>query len=55
MENYALKERTRNELNLLDRIKVIRRIEINAQKTRNEVAGELMKKDNVIDLVSLNF
>lgn len=52
VENYALKERTRNEISFLERVKTIRRIEINAQKIRNEVTGDLMKKDNVVDLVS---
>lgn len=53
VENYALKERTRNELNFLERVKTLRRIEINAQKVRNEVTADLMKNSNVIDLVNM--
>ena len=52
VENYALKERTRNEINFLERVKTIRRIEISAQRARNEIAGDLMKNSNVTDLVS---
>jgi hypothetical protein len=55
VENYALKERTRNEISFLERVKTIRRIEISAQKVRNEVAGDLMKNSNVTDLVNNSF
>ena len=52
MENYALKERSREELNFLERIQTIRRIEMSAQKTRNELCYDLMKKDNIQEFVT---
>lgn len=52
VENYALKERTQDELRLLERVKMNRRIEIHAQKTRAELTAEIMKRDNIHELVS---
>ena len=52
MENYALKDRKKEELDLLERVKMLRRIELSAQKTRNQLIAEQMRKDNVGQLVS---
>ena len=52
VENYALKERSREELNFLERIQTMRRIEMSAQKTRNELCYDLMKKDNIQEFVT---
>ena len=51
VENYGLKERTREETLMLERVQMIRKIEIDAQKVRNELCYDLMKKDNITDLV----
>jgi hypothetical protein len=52
VENYALKDRKKEELDLLERVKMLRRIELSAQKTRNQLIAEQMRKDNVGQLVS---
>ncbi len=54
VENYALKDRKKDELDLLERVKMVRRIELSAQKTRNQLIGEQMRRDNVGQLVSNN-
>lgn len=51
VENYALKERSREEMLRLERVQMIRKIEIDAQKVRNELCYDLMKKDNITELV----
>ena len=51
VENYAIKERERDELEFLDKCKMIRRIEMFAQKTRSELTLEIMKKENIGELV----
>ncbi len=53
VENYPLKDRSREEENLLERVQMMRKIEINAQKTSNELSYELMKKDNINEFVSI--
>lgn len=53
MENYPLKEKSKEEQNLLDRIKLIRNIELKIQKTRNELTADLMRRENVNELVEL--
>ena len=52
VENYAIKERTAQEIKTLGRIKALRKIELFFQKTSRELSGELMKKENVHELVS---
>lgn len=54
VENYALKDRKKDELDLLERVKMLRRIELSAQKTRNQLIAEQMRRDNVGQLVSKN-
>jgi len=53
VENYPLRERSREEESLLERVQMIRKIEVNAQKTSNELSYDLMKKDNVNEFVSI--
>ena len=52
MENYAIKERSQEELKYLERIKALRKIELFSQKTSRELTTELMRKENVHELVS---
>ncbi|CAF0746511.1 unnamed protein product [Brachionus calyciflorus] len=54
VENYSLKERTQEELKSLERVKMIRRIELMAQKTRSELTVDLMKRDNITELAELD-
>lgn len=51
VENYALKERSREETGNLERCKMLRRIELASQKARAELTSEIMKRDNINDLV----
>ncbi len=54
VENYPLKERPREKLEYLERVKLLRKIELNAQKTRHELTHELMKKDNISEIAQLD-
>lgn len=54
VENYSIKERDRDELEYLERVKLIRRIEMLAQKTRSELTQEIMKKENIGELAELD-
>ena len=51
MENYPLKEMSKEEQQMLDRIKLIRGIELKIEKTRSEIAADIMRRDNIKDLV----
>lgn len=42
----------RQEQHALDRIKLIRSIELKIEKTRQELAADIMRRDNIKDLVS---
>lgn len=53
VENYPLKERTRDEVNLLERVQMLRKIEISAQKTGSELCYDMMKKDNINEFVRI--
>ena len=48
VENYALRERTREELAQLERCKFVRRIEIAGQKSRPDFVIDPSKKDSLI-------
>lgn len=52
VENYPLKERSREEIALVERVQMLRKIEIGAQKMKNELCYDMMKKDNITELVS---
>lgn len=51
MENYPLKEKSKEEQQLLDRIKIIRTIEMKIQKTRSELTHDIMRRENINELV----
>ena len=51
MENYSIKERTKEETQLLERVKLFRKIELASQKTAGDLTVELLKADNIKDLV----
>ena len=55
VENYPLKERSREEIAMVERVQMLRKIEINAQKVKNELCHDLMKKDNINELVRFKF
>jgi hypothetical protein len=51
VENYPLMERTKEELARVEHVEMLRRVELAAQRTRNELTHELMKKDNITEIV----
>lgn len=51
MENYPLKEKSKEEQQLLDRIKIIRTIEMKIQKNRSELTHDIMRRENINELV----
>jgi hypothetical protein len=51
VENYAIREREKEELKYLERVKAMRKIELAAQKTRSELTSEIMKRENIGELV----
>ena len=51
MENYAIKERSQEELRYLARVKALRKIEIFAQKVGGDLSAETMNKENIHELV----
>jgi hypothetical protein len=53
VENYPLAERTKEELAKVEHVEMLRRIELAAQKTRNELTHDMMKKDNITEIVLL--
>jgi hypothetical protein len=55
VENYPLKERSREEIAMVERVQMLRKIEINAQMVKNELCHDLMKKDNINELVRFKF
>jgi WD40 repeat protein len=54
VENYALKEQNRQEIEHLERIKLIRRIELATQKVRNELTHDILKRDNINELAEID-
>ena len=52
MENYPIKERTKEESQFLERVKLLRKIEIASKKTSNDLSSEIMKTDNVKEMVT---
>lgn len=50
VENYALKERSKAELKLLERVQMLRRIEIAEEKSKKDILAELTKKENTHSL-----
>jgi hypothetical protein len=51
VENYAIKERSQEELRYLARIKALRKIEIFAQKVGGDLSAETMNRENIRELV----
>ncbi len=51
VENYALRERSRDELEYLERVKKLRRIEISAKKAYAELMNDVIRRENVGELV----
>ena len=52
VENYPIKERSAEEIKKLARIKALRRMEIFSRKIGGDLSGEILKKDNIRELVS---
>jgi hypothetical protein len=55
VENYPIKERTKEESQFLERVKLLRKIEIASKKTSNDLSSEIMKTDNVKEMVTSFF
>ena len=51
VENYALRERSRDELEYLERVKKLRRIEMSAKKAYAELMNDVIRRENVGELV----
>jgi hypothetical protein len=55
VENYPLREKSKEQTARLEHIEMLRRIELSAQKTRNELTGEAMRRENINEIVIIFF
>jgi hypothetical protein len=55
VENYPIKERSKEETQFLEKVKLLRKIEIATKKTSADLSLEIMKNDNVKEMVGLIF